>query len=78
MDTESAQREAEDQLGDPFDYEAEDAYIEAYKEYAEKLRNIRFAGFTHVHEYAHPERPWQEGATATITDPMTARGQQKK
>ena len=77
LDNEEAQREAEEQLGDPFDYEAEDAYIEAYKEYAEKLDNIRFAGFTHVHEYAHPQYPWQKGSTETITDPKTARGQNR-
>ncbi len=77
LDNEAAQREAEEQLGDPFDYESEDNYIELYKEFAEKLDKVRFAGFTHVHEYAHPQAPWQEGATETITDPKTARGQQK-
>ena len=56
---------------------AEDAYIGAYKEYAEKLDKIRFAGFTHVHEYAHPQYPWQKGSTETITNPKTARGQSR-
>ena len=75
LENKTAQEEAEDQLGDPFDYQAENAYIEAYKEFVEKLDRIPFAGFTHVHEYAHPEHAWQQGATATITDPKTARGQ---
>lgn len=74
LDTKEAQREAEEQLGDPFDYKAEDAYIDAYKEFAEKLNSIPFSGFTHVHEYAHPQQAWQQGATATIIDPKTARG----
>ncbi|MBI4199631.1 MAG: hypothetical protein HY535_04060 [Chloroflexi bacterium] len=75
LENEWAQKEAEEQLGDPFDYRAEDAYIEAYKEFARKLEAIPFAGFTHVHEYAHPQRAWQEGPTATIAEPKTARGQ---
>ena len=77
LENEAAQREAEEQLGDPYDYEAEDAYIDAYHDFAGKLNDIPFAGFTHVHEYAHPQYPWQEGATVTITDPKTARGQRK-
>ena len=74
LENEAEQREAEEELGDPFDYEAEDAYIRAYHEFAEKLEDIPFAGFTPVQEYARPQVPGQEGATETITDPKTARG----
>lgn len=68
--------EVEQQLGDPFDYAAEDAYLAAYREFARTLDAIPFSGYTNVHQYQHPTAPFQQGATAAITDPKTARGRE--
>ncbi|GAA1545489.1 NAD-dependent epimerase/dehydratase family protein [Nocardioides humi] len=46
--------EEERQLGDPFDYAAEDAYRHAAAEYADRLAGIPFAGNTYGHPYDHP------------------------
>lgn len=45
----------ERQLGDGFDYEAEDAYREALEAYVTRTRGIRLRESTYEHPYAHPK-----------------------
>jgi nucleoside-diphosphate-sugar epimerase len=49
--------EEERQLGDPFDYAAEDAYLDARRQFIERLSAIPFAGVNYEHPYAHPKVP---------------------
>jgi nucleoside-diphosphate-sugar epimerase len=46
--------EMETQLGDPFDYEAEDHFVEEYRRFAERLAEVPFRGFKYRHPYRHP------------------------
>lgn len=46
--------EAETQLDDPFDYEAEDMYIAEWETFAGRLSDIPFRGFRYEHPYRHP------------------------
>lgn len=49
--------EAEVQLGDPFDYAAEDAYAEALEAFVGRTREIPFGGVEYIHQYSHPKEP---------------------
>lgn len=49
--------EEEAQIGDPFDYPAEDAYIEALRRFVGATADIPFAGVNYAHPYAHPKTP---------------------
>ncbi|MBI4199096.1 MAG: NAD-dependent epimerase/dehydratase family protein [Chloroflexi bacterium] len=60
-------------MGDPFDYAAEDAYIEAYKRFTRELDTIPFSGYFSVHRYQHPKKPWEHGTSLVITERKTAR-----
>ncbi|SDG24885.1 hypothetical protein [Pseudonocardia oroxyli] len=46
----------EQQLGDPFDYRAEDAYAAALEEFVATASAIPFEGVDYVHQYEHPKR----------------------
>ncbi|TYQ10501.1 UNVERIFIED_ORG: nucleoside-diphosphate-sugar epimerase [Gordonia westfalica J30] len=52
----------EQQLGDPFDYAAEDAYLAALDEFVRATKSIPFDGVEYVHQYEHPKRA-ETGAT---------------
>lgn len=47
----------EQQLSDPFNYAAEDAYREALEAFVAQTREIPFEGVEYVHQYAHPKEP---------------------
>lgn len=47
--------EVEKQLGDPFDYAAEDAFISASDSFLEETRSIPLGGEDYRHPYAHPK-----------------------
>ncbi|MDQ1105691.1 NAD-dependent epimerase/dehydratase family protein [Nocardioides zeae] len=47
----------EEQLSDPFDYAAEDAYADALASFVDDTRAIPFAGVEYVHQYSHPKKP---------------------
>jgi nucleoside-diphosphate-sugar epimerase len=47
----------EQQLGDPFDYAAEDAYAEALSTFVAATKAISFGGVDYVHQYEHPKKP---------------------
>jgi nucleoside-diphosphate-sugar epimerase len=49
--------EQEKNLGDPFDYAAEDAYFREIERSYEATRAIPFSGVTTQHPYAHPTKP---------------------
>lgn len=49
--------EEERQLSDPFDYEAEDAYLAAYDRFVEACRDVPFEGIVYRHQYDHPKAP---------------------
>ena len=54
--------ELETQLGDPFDYAAEDAIIHAYFKGMEQVMSVPFTKYIPVHPYRHPKQPneaWQ-------------------
>ena len=51
----------EGQLGDPFDYDAEDAYAKALEEFVGTTKEIPFGGVEYVHQYAHPKKPQTDG-----------------
>ena len=54
--------ELETQLGDPFDYAAEDAMIRAYLQGMEQVLAVPFKKYLPVHPYRHPKQPneaWQ-------------------
>jgi nucleoside-diphosphate-sugar epimerase len=46
--------EAERQIGDPFDYKAEDAYAAAATQFAISVDRVPFAGYRYAHPYRHP------------------------
>jgi nucleoside-diphosphate-sugar epimerase len=47
----------EEQLGDPFDYAAEDAYAQALADFVAACQEIPFGGVEYVHQYEHPKAP---------------------
>jgi hypothetical protein len=49
--------EEERQIGDPFDYAAEDAFIQAQRAFVAQCRALPFAGVNYDHPYAHPTAP---------------------
>lgn len=49
--------EIERQLGDPFDYAAEDLLIAEFRKSEEHLLSLPFAGYERRHPYAHPKKP---------------------
>lgn len=49
--------EEENQLSDPFDYDAEDAFLAAYDRFAEQCQSIPFDGIVYRHQYDHPKSP---------------------
>ncbi len=51
--------EIERLLGDPFDYEAEDGLIRAYREAVEQLSHLPGTRPTWSHPYPHPKEPHQ-------------------
>jgi nucleoside-diphosphate-sugar epimerase len=53
--------EEERQLGDPFDYAAEEAFLAAHREFVDRVRGLRFAGVNYEHPYAHPKAPTVAG-----------------
>lgn len=53
--------ELEQQLGDPFDYTAEDRIIQEYGTAVSHLVELPFAGFQYRHPYPHPRRPEGQG-----------------
>lgn len=54
--------EEERQLADPFDYPAEDAFLEAYDRFVEHCEAIRFEGIVYRHQYDHPKSPAATGS----------------
>jgi nucleoside-diphosphate-sugar epimerase len=54
--------EQERQIGDPFDYEAEDAYLAALEDMVRATAAIPFRGVDYQHPYAHPKSPVAAGA----------------
>lgn len=56
--------EGESQIGDPFDYPAEDAYLESLAEFNARTSALAFSGVTYAHPYAHPKAPVTEGSKA--------------
>ena len=60
--------EEEQQIGDPFDYDAEDALIAAWEEGKAKVEAISFSVPPAAHPYRHPKAPseaWQRPASST-------------
>jgi len=55
-------KEAEQQIGDPFDYEAEDAFMALLNEMNARAAELPFAGVQYRHPYAHPKAPGDTGA----------------
>jgi hypothetical protein len=53
--------EEERQLGDPFDYTAEDAFLTAHRQFVERAHCIPFAGVYYEHQYSHPKAPTASG-----------------
>ncbi len=51
--------EIERQLGDPFDYDAEDALLERMKELEQAVAEIPRRSYSFVHPYRHPKSPEQ-------------------
>jgi len=49
--------ELEMQLGDPFDYAAEDAMIDGYLRLKETVLAVPFPDYTYIHPYRHPRQP---------------------
>jgi hypothetical protein len=49
--------EEERQIGDPFDYAAEDAYVAAHRRFVAECSAVPFAGVDYNHPYAHPKAP---------------------
>lgn len=49
--------EEEKQLGDPFDYEAEDRFLAAYDNFVVTCNEIDFADVAYQHQYDHPKAP---------------------
>jgi len=49
--------EVEQRLQDPFDYQAEDRLVDAYKESIKHLQEIPFSLEGRYHPYAHPKEP---------------------
>ncbi|MGH9086541.1 MAG: NAD-dependent epimerase/dehydratase family protein [Acidimicrobiales bacterium] len=47
----------EERIGDPFDYEGEDAYVAAMDDLTERCTKIPFAGVVIRHSYDHPSGP---------------------
>jgi hypothetical protein len=56
--------EEERQIGDPFDYAAEDAFLAAHADFAKACREIPFGGVAYDHPYAHPKAPDEEPTPA--------------
>lgn len=56
--------EEEHQIGDPFDYEAEDAYLKSLAEFNARTSALPFSGVTYAHPYAHPKAPATERSKA--------------
>jgi nucleoside-diphosphate-sugar epimerase len=54
--------EEERQIGDPFDYAAEDAFIEAQRSFVSHCRSLEFAGVNYDHPYSHPKEPTNTAA----------------
>ncbi|MPZ62998.1 MAG: NAD-dependent epimerase/dehydratase family protein [Propionibacteriales bacterium] len=55
--------EEERQIGDPFDYAAEDAFLAAHDEFVAKCESLPFAGVDYHHPYAHPKGPAKSSAS---------------
>lgn len=49
--------EEEHQIGDPFDYEAEDRFIAALDDFVTRTRAIPFQTIEYIHQYDHPKAP---------------------
>lgn len=49
--------EEERQLGDPFDYAAEDAFLAAYDKFVAECAAVPFDGVVYRHQYEHPKVP---------------------
>lgn len=49
--------EEERQIGDPFDYEAEDKFIAALRDFEDRCNKLEFGGISYAHPYAHPKTP---------------------
>jgi len=47
----------EKQIGDPFDYTAEDTFIAELDAFVERTRQIPFQSIEYVHQYDHPKAP---------------------
>jgi nucleoside-diphosphate-sugar epimerase len=60
--------EEESQIGDPFDYVAEDAYLAALRNLVRETAEIPFSGVTYAHPYAHPTTPNTEPARHSPTE----------
>ncbi|HIC7211798.1 NAD-dependent epimerase/dehydratase family protein [Burkholderia stabilis] len=56
--------EAEQQIGDPFDYAAEDTFIALLDEMNARAAALPFAGVRYQHPYAHPKAPGEADAGA--------------
>lgn len=56
--------EEEGQIGDPFDYQAEDAFLESLAEFNARTSALPFSGVSYSHPYAHPEAPVADGSKA--------------
>ena len=54
--------EIEQQLGDPFAYDAEDALIRAYREGIAQAEGVEFPEVNSGHMYRHPQRPGEAWA----------------
>ncbi len=49
--------ELEQKLGATFDYQAEDAMIDAYRAFERAVQAIPYPDYVHVHPYRHPKKP---------------------
>lgn len=49
--------EEETQLSDPFDYDAEDAFLVAHDAFVRTVKQISFSGIEYRHQYDHPKVP---------------------
>jgi len=59
--------EEEQQLSDPFDYDAEDAFLAAYDSFAERCGAIQLADIQFKHQYDHPPAQQAEANQTTAS-----------
>ena len=59
--------ETEQQLRDPFDYDAEDRIIDKYFELAQQVREVAPAALGFRHPYSHPKKPGEQPTAAPGT-----------